>query len=96
MAESRAERVTVVGASSQIGRALLPRVASAGYLAYRIVRKDRGASLDVSLSSWMFITTLCLALYLAAVKWQQELNQSGTEGHKVLKKYSVSLVDRYA
>ena len=44
----------------------------------------------------MFITTLCLALYLAAVKRRQELGQSGTEGRKVLEKYSVSLVDRYA
>jgi hypothetical protein len=53
-------------------------------------------ALDVPVSSWMFITTLCLALYLAAVKRRQELSQSGTEGRKVLEKYSVSLVDRYA
>ena len=43
-----------------------------------------GVVLDVPVSSWMFITTLCLALYLAAVK------------RKVFERYSVSLVDRYA
>ena len=62
-----------------------------------VLRVYAGAmALDVPVSSWMFITTLCLALYLAAVKRRQELNQSGTEGRKVLEKYSVSLIDRYA
>lgn len=50
----------------------------------------------VPLSDWMFITTLCLALYLAAIKRRQELRQSGTGGRKVLKRYSVILMDRYA
>lgn len=62
-----------------------------------VLRVYAGAmALNVPVSSWMFITTLCLALYLAAVKRRQELSQSGTEGRKVLEKYSVSLVDRYA
>lgn len=62
-----------------------------------VLRVYAGAmALDVPVSSWMFITTLCLALYLAAVKRRQEISQSGTEGRKVLEKYSVSLVDRYA
>ncbi len=62
-----------------------------------VLRVYAGAmALGVPVSSWMFITTLCLALYLAAVKRRQELSQSGTEGRKVLQKYSVSLVDRYA
>jgi len=62
-----------------------------------VLRVYAGAmALDVPVSSWMFITTLCLALYLAAVKRRQELSQSGTDGRKVLEKYSVSLVDRYA
>jgi decaprenyl-phosphate phosphoribosyltransferase len=62
-----------------------------------VLRVYAGAmALDVPVSSWMFITTLCLALYLAAVKRRQELSQSGAEGRKVLEKYSVSLVDRYA
>jgi 4-hydroxybenzoate polyprenyltransferase len=54
------------------------------------------AALDLGASAWMCVTTLCLALYLAAVKRRQELAQSGSEGRKVLKKYSVALVDRYA
>jgi hypothetical protein len=44
----------------------------------------------------MAVTTLCLALYLAAIKRRQELVTAGSEGRRVLKDYSVSLVDRYA
>lgn len=62
-----------------------------------VLRVYAGAmALAVPLSSWMFVTTFCLALYLAAIKRRQELLQSGTEGRKVLKRYSVALVDRYA
>lgn len=62
-----------------------------------VLRVYAGAvALEVPVSSWMFITTMCLALYLAAVKRRQELSQTGSEGRKVLEKYSVSLVDRYA
>jgi len=62
-----------------------------------VLRVYAGAmALDVPVSSWMFITTLCLALYLAAVKRRQELGKSGNEGRQVLEKYSASLVDRYA
>lgn len=53
-------------------------------------------ALQVPISSWMFVTTLCLALYLAALKRRQELLQTGTEARAVLQKYSVSLVERYA
>lgn len=41
-------RVAVVGASSQIGQALLPRLASAGYLAFRIGREDRSVAEGVT------------------------------------------------
>jgi len=62
-----------------------------------VLRVYAGAvAIAVPMSSWMFVTTLCLALYLAAVKRRQELTQSGSEGRKVLEHYSVSLVDRYA
>jgi decaprenyl-phosphate phosphoribosyltransferase len=62
-----------------------------------VLRVYAGAmALSVPVSGWMFVTTLCLALYLASVKRRQELSQSGTEGRKALEKYSVSLVDRYA
>jgi 4-hydroxybenzoate polyprenyltransferase len=62
-----------------------------------VLRVVAGAvALDVPVSGWMLVTTLCLALYLAAVKRRQELSQSGIEGRKVLEKYSVALVDRYA
>ncbi len=62
-----------------------------------VLRVYAGATaLSVPVSSWMFVTTLCLALYLAAVKRRQELALSGNEGRKVLQHYSIALVDRYA
>jgi decaprenyl-phosphate phosphoribosyltransferase len=62
-----------------------------------VLRVYAGAmAIAVPMSGWMFVTTLCLALYLAAVKRRQELSQSGADGRKVLEKYSISLVDRYA
>lgn len=62
-----------------------------------VLRVWAGAvALQVPVSSWMFITTLCLALYLAAVKRRQELTGSGAGSRQVLQKYSVELVDRYA
>lgn len=62
-----------------------------------VLRVYAGAvALSVPLSSWMAVTTLCLALYLAAVKRRQELAKSGSQGREVLQKYSVTLVDRYA
>jgi decaprenyl-phosphate phosphoribosyltransferase len=62
-----------------------------------VLRVVAGAfALGLALSGWMLVTTLCLALYLAAVKRRQELSQNGTDGRKVLEKYSIALVDRYA
>ena len=62
-----------------------------------VLRVFAGAvALEVPVSGWMFVTTLCLALYLAAIKRGQELSQSGAEGRQVLEKYSKPLVDRYA
>ena len=62
-----------------------------------VLRVYAGAvAIGVPLSAWMAVTTLCLALYLAAIKRRQELLQSGPEGRKVLERYSVALVDRYA
>lgn len=62
-----------------------------------VLRVYAGAqALSVPVSSWMFVTTLCLALYLAAVKRRQELSQSGTDSREVLERYTVALVDRYA
>jgi 4-hydroxybenzoate polyprenyltransferase len=62
-----------------------------------VLRVYAGAvALAVPVSDWMFITTLCLALYLASLKRRQELSLSGTEGRAVLQKYSVFLVNRYA
>ena len=46
-----------------------------------VLRVYAGAvALAVPVSAWMFVTTLCLALYLAAVKRRQELIQSGHRG----------------
>lgn len=62
-----------------------------------VLRVYAGAvALSVPVSEWMFVTTLCLALYLASVKRRQELSQNGTGGRKVLERYSAALVERYA
>ena len=62
-----------------------------------VLRVYAGAvALQVPMSSWMFITTFSLALYLAAIKRRQELQNRGTEAREVLKQYSISLVERYA
>lgn len=62
-----------------------------------VLRVYAGAmAIDVEVSTWMFVTTLCLALFLASVKRKKELTGVGTAGRKVLSKYSVELVDKYA
>ena len=62
-----------------------------------VLRVLAGAvALNAPVSGWMFVTTLCLALYLAAIKRSQELSQRGTEGRAVLTKYTKALVDKYA
>lgn len=62
-----------------------------------VLRVYAGAvALDVPVSAWMFVTTLCLALYLAAVKRRQELARGTSDTRSVLRHYSVALVDRYA
>lgn len=62
-----------------------------------VLRVYAGAmALAVPVSSWMFVTTLCLALYLAAVKRRQELASNGSDSREVLRHYSPALIDRYA
>jgi len=62
-----------------------------------VLRVFAGAvAIHVPLSSWMLITTLCLALYLAAIKRRQELAGSGHAGRLVLATYTLALLDRYA
>lgn len=53
-------------------------------------------ALSAPISGWMLVTTLCLSLYLAAIKRRQELRENGAGGRKVLKRYSIGLVDRYS
>lgn len=62
-----------------------------------VLRVYAGAlSINVPLSSWMFITTLSLALFLASIKRRQELVKNGNKARSVLQHYSVALVDKYA
>jgi decaprenyl-phosphate phosphoribosyltransferase len=61
------------------------------------MRVQAGAvAIDVGVSHWMFITALCLALYLASIKRRQELRSHGSAARGVLERYSVALVERYA
>ena len=62
-----------------------------------VLRMIAGAmALTVHVSSWMFVTTLCLALYLATVKRRQELLNNGTEARESLRGYTAPLLERYA
>ncbi|USA46844.1 decaprenyl-phosphate phosphoribosyltransferase [Acinetobacter sp. C26M] len=62
-----------------------------------VLRVYAGAiAINVTVSSWMFITTLCLALYLASIKRRQELTSHGSTTRKVLEGYSLYLLNRYA
>lgn len=61
-----------------------------------VLRAYAGAqSLSVPLSFWMFITTLCGALYLAATKRRQELRHTDASGRSVLQLYTVPLLTYY-
>jgi len=61
-----------------------------------VMRIYAGAvAIDVQVSAWMFVTTLSLALYLAAIKRRQEFRH-GNETRTVLAHYSETLVQRYA
>lgn len=62
-----------------------------------VLRIYAGAiAIDVPVSPWTFVTALCLALYLAAIKRRQELILHGVRSRPVLKHYSESLISRYA
>ena len=52
--------------------------------------------IDVPLSSWMLITTLSIALYLAAIKRRDELEVQGDGARAVLGQYTTPLLDRFA
>lgn len=54
-----------------------------------------GVALGVPVSFWMFVTTLSVALYLAALKRRQEL-LLGADARPVLAGYTVELLDDYA
>jgi len=52
--------------------------------------------INVPLSSWMLVTTLAIALYLAAIKRRDELEVQGDAARAVLGQYTVPLLDRFA
>ena len=62
-----------------------------------VLRVYAGAvSLEVPFSSWMFITVLSLALFLATIKRGQELVKSGNKARRVLQYYTSEVADKYA
>lgn len=52
--------------------------------------------IDVALSAWMGITTLCLALYLVTIKRLAELREHGDDSRGVLEDYDPQLLEGYA
>jgi decaprenyl-phosphate phosphoribosyltransferase len=62
-----------------------------------VLRVYAGARvIDVPLSSWMMVTTLSIALYMAAIKRRDELDTQGDGARAVLGQYSIALLDRFA
>jgi decaprenyl-phosphate phosphoribosyltransferase len=62
-----------------------------------VLRVYAGAeAIEVPLSSWMLVTTLSIALYLAAIKRRDELESQGDGARAVLGQYSIALLDRFA
>jgi decaprenyl-phosphate phosphoribosyltransferase len=55
-----------------------------------------GLAIGTGVSSWMFIVTLSLALFLASIKRKQELIRSGANSREVLGVYTVALLTKYA
>ncbi len=53
------------------------------------------SALSITPTIWMLSTTLCLALFLAASKRRQESLMNESLSRKVLRNYSVSLIERY-
>ena len=61
-----------------------------------ILRVYAGAyAIDVQVSSFLFMTTFFLALFLAFSKRKAELAKSGETTRAVLKKYSVEIINQY-
>lgn len=62
-----------------------------------VLRVVAGAvAIGEPLSAWMFVTTLCLALYLAAMKRRHELKNLGAKSRSSLESYTVAVVERFA
>ncbi len=62
-----------------------------------VLRVVAGAlAITQPLSAWMFVTTLCLALYLAAMKRRHELKTLGAKSRSSLESYTVAVVERFA
>ena len=62
-----------------------------------VLRVYAGAmALTAPVSSWMFVTTLSLALFLASMKRRQELSLHGENGRIVLQGYTTGLLNLYA
>jgi 4-hydroxybenzoate polyprenyltransferase len=62
-----------------------------------VLRVCAGAwAIQVPVSSWILVTTLCLGLYLATLKRHQELASNGDAGRAVLGAYTPALLERYA
>lgn len=61
-----------------------------------VLRVLAGAlAISAVLSPWMFVTTLCLSLFLATIKRYQELREGSTGSRAVLEYYTLGLLERY-
>ena len=60
-----------------------------------VLRVFAGAiSIQVAVSNWMFVTTLCLALFFASMKRLQEVKSHGVASRPALESYSQEFIER--
>ncbi len=60
-----------------------------------VLRVFAGAiSISVAVSNWMFVTTLCLALFFASMKRLQEVKLHGSSSRAVLETYTQSFIEK--
>lgn len=74
----------------------IPIIDIAVLVAFYIIRVYYGAAVAaVPVSSWLFLTVMSAAMFLAFSKRRNELKRKGTSSREVLKFYSLKFLDKF-
>lgn len=74
----------------------IPIIDIAVLVAFYIIRVYYGAAVaDVPVSSWLFLTIMSAAMFLAFSKRRNELKRRGVSSRPVLKLYSLKFLDKF-